>query len=407
MGQKVTAAALAKLEPGERLADVNSLYWRANRDGSCTAWQRLRRAGKVADVRALVVSGKPTARDITAARLEGARLKTEALEAADQPTTTAPAPATDLGPDATFGEVWADLLRAIAVGGGWSERNTKVNVLRIKRHIEPSVIWDMPIKAIQARTLSEILSPIAVDAPDQAKKLRQLISKTIVHAAGLSLVTASPVPLAASMMRNVSKAKAKKHHPALLKIEPLRELVRSIASMNGAAAVRNALLMQAHTTQRSSEVTNARWSEFDLESSTWTIPRSRMKVKTENRPDQVLVLPAPLVKWIRNLPKSESGLLFPGIGDKELSENTLNQAMRRQLDMAGKHVPHGFRSSLKTLASKATDETGRPMFSPFWVEAVLDHLPEDAIEAAYRRDGDIEGAARVLSWWCNELGVLS
>jgi hypothetical protein len=47
------------------------------------------------------------------------------------------------------------------------------------------------------------------------------------------------------------------------------------------------------------------------------------------------------------------------------------------------------------------------MFSPFWVEAVLDHLPEDAIEAAYRRDGDIEGAARVLSWWCNELGVLS
>jgi integrase len=312
-----------------------------------------------------------------------------------------------MGPEATFGQVWADLLEVIASNGKWSERNTKVNVLRMRKHIEPSQLWEKPIRDIGPRHLHDVLAPIAKEAPDQAKKLRQLISKAITHAAANAIITASPVPLAASMMRNTMKAAAKKHHPALLEIEPLRQLVKAIMGMNGHASVRGALLLQAHVPQRASEVTNATWAEFDLDAGTWCIPRTRMKVKTEGRPDQVLMLPPPVAKWLRTLPRSESGLVFPGVGDRPMSENTLNQAMRRQLGMADKHTPHGWRSSLKTLASNAADTDGRPMFAPAWIEHVLDHLPGDAVEAAYMRQGDAKGAARVLAWWCDELGVLS
>lgn len=74
----------------------------------------------------------------------------------------------------------------------------------------------------------------------------------------------------------------------------------------------------------------------------------------------------------------------------------------QRLGFRGVAVPHGWRSSLKTLADDAADIDERPLFAPSWVEGVLDHAPP-GIEKHYQRGKTEQGMTRVLSWWAQQL----
>ncbi len=399
---RTTIKDLAELKPGERATDENGIYWRKNKDGGCTAYVRFRRTGKLVDVRLCGISDTPRKVDLDRAHnmAEGAKVAAE----------TVPDDKKQLAAGATFGEVWTSLLEAVERGGVWSERNTHVNKLRIEKHLKPTELWTTPIVDITTHDLFDLLAPMYAATPDQERKIRGLLNKTWTHAIGLKLVASNPVDSVRALVANTSKAKQKRHFPSLTDIGELRKLAKRIVNMNGSASIRNAMLLQAHTCQRSNEIALTRWVEFDLVEGTWTIPRSRMKIsEPESRGPHVLYLPPKLVSWLKTLPRAgEYTFAHPGNEDASVPINpgSMDKAMRSALGMSGKHVPHGWRASLRTRARDAADEDGRPLFNMEWVEAVLDHLPEKSIEAAYTRAPAVVGGGRVLAWWCDQLEVL-
>jgi integrase len=78
------------------------------------------------------------------------------------------------------------------------------------------------------------------------------------------------------------------------------------------------------TAFRPSELRQAPWSEFDLDSAIWTIPKERMKAR---RP-HVVPLPRQSVAILRQLEEitGEYPLVFPGQNSSDLpmSDKTIN-----------------------------------------------------------------------------------
>lgn len=110
----------------------------------------------------------------------------------------------------------------------------------------------------------------------------------------------------------------------------------------GSPSTRAALKLIALLYTRPGELRLALWEEFDLERAIWTIPASRTKMRREHQKP----LP-PLAIDILTALKAETGSNYrafpsPIARDKPISENTLNQALRRMGFDKHEHTSHGF-----------------------------------------------------------------
>ena len=406
----LTVAALAALSPGEKLSAGRALYVRCNADRTVSATLRIKRAGRQIDLKSGVYKApfnKPLIariwRDADALR-ENADAHIE--KKAERPTANAEGAAVNKG--STLGEVWSAYLVEVERNGRWTERNMKANKDRANAHFADWSAWDRPASELTAEDIKNLIAPLRAKTPAQAKKLCGLLRLALTFAKGRKIATSALLVDEALEELKVTAGKAPKgrHHHALLDIAELRTLYKSIDTLSGAVAVRAALKLQALTCVRTGEVIAAEWSEFDLDARepTWTIPRARMKIKDTQRPAHVIHLPDAAVQLLRSL-KGKDGFVFPGrAGYRDhVSDNTISQAMRRDLGMDGRMVPHGWRSALKTLATRAVGEDGRPSFAPSWIETVLDHQSSDNVEQAYNRGQHFAEAGRVLAWWSNTL----
>jgi hypothetical protein len=165
----------------------------------------------------------------------------------------------------------------------------------------------------------------------------------------------------------------------------------------GAPATRAALKLMALLYTRPGELRLALWDEFDLEKATWTLPASRTKMRREH----VKPLPAMAVEILRQL-QYETGSnyrVFPSAiaRDKPISENTLNQALRRKVFEKDQHTSHGFRAS----ASSLLNESG--LWNEDAIEAELAHVGVEVLRAPYLRYVDdfalFHNDRRVLADW--------
>ena len=393
-----TVEAIKALGAGEKLAMGRSVYCRRNRGGGYSFILR-RKINEKSKDDVVYSADVITKAEINAAISAAEKKRSEKVE----PKASAKPQAAAQEPN-TLGEVWADFLAGVE----WSERNEATNVNRVRKYLERSELWNRPIASITSRECSDLLAPIRNATPMQYRKIVGLMNQIFVQGVGLGLMESSPMALAQKLLANRGKISAGKHHPALMDWQALRDLVKQLLNSRGEPSVRNALFLQCLTAQRTSEVMGAQWSEFNLDAEvpTWKIPRSRMKITDDRRDDHVLHLSHQCVAWLRSLPKNESTLVFPsnrGDGTAMLSSEALSKHMRETLGMRDKHVPHSWRASLKTLATRATKEDGSPRFTREWVESVLDHISADQIEAAYQRGGHAAEGGRVLQWWSDQL----
>lgn len=118
--------------------------------------------------------------------------------------------------------------------------------------------------------------------------------------------------------------------------------------------------------------------------------------------DQVLHLTKSVTRELKRLPVIDGCVFKPRFGDSpHISVESLPTAFWK-IGYKGVAVPHGWRSSLKTMAEDSFDEDERPLFAPSWVEAVLDHAPP-GISSHYQRGKAERGMKRVLWWWSDLL----
>lgn len=186
-------------------------------------------------------------------------------------------------------------------------------------------------------------------------------------------------------------------HMARVGASELPALLRAIEVYRGSVVTRLATKLMALTFVRTSELIEARWSEFDIEGRRWNIPAERMKMGDPH----IVPLSTQALEVIELLgllsPEEAHGIhkpcpyVFPGRDGGTMSNNTILFALRR-MGFGGRMTGHGFRG----LASTLLHEQGWPHEH---IELQLAHAPRNAVSAAYNFALYLEPRRTMMQAW--------
>lgn len=258
---------------------------------------------------------------------------------------------------------------------------------------------DRPITAISAADILASLRKVESKGNyETAKRLRSTIGQVFRYAISTARAENDPT----YGLRGALIAPKVSHMAALTDRKTFGELIRAIWTYEGGSPpTRAALKLMALLYTRPGELRLANWEEFDLESAIWTIPAERTKMRREHK-KPLSQLALDILQGLR----AETGSnyrVFPSslARDKPLSENTLNQALRRMGFDKDEHTSHGFRAS----ASSLLNESG--LWNASAIEAELGHIGADEVRRAYHRALYWDERVRMADWWAGEILVQS
>lgn len=399
----LTLGALNKLQPGAKIQDQGGLYWRRNQNNSLTAVQRIAIQGKDKDIRVDLYPGTISRDELEVTRLKAFQVK----KSSKNLTFSSPNHSNIYYPDMKLSEAWELLLKSIknTPSPVWSEKTIQASTGYMENHLAYSPIWTMKVKDLTFNNVYPVLSNIRSEGSvDIEKKTRSILNKVFINLRQSNAISHNFLSEIPSMYSSIDKGSKAKHQPAITDKNKVIQLYQSIEFSPGDYMVKIALQVQFLTSLRTGEVIGAKWEEIDFKKSTWTVPRSRMKMKEDREYDhEVHISPTleTLLKKLIKLRNPRSSFIFHSNKSEtgHISEDTLSKHMRETMGLRGKHVPHGCRSSIRTLASNAIGEDGRPLFNREWIEACLDHAEKDKTDQAYKRKPPYDGAKKVWTWF--------
>jgi integrase len=284
----------------------------------------------------------------------------------------------------TFGAVALDYIDAHE--SGWKNpkhrqqwRNT------LATYAKP--IWDKSVADVGVNDIIQILRPIWAVKPETANRVRGRIERVLDAAKVLGLRAGeNPAVWRGNLAFLLAKRKKgpKQHHSAMPFAEVPR-FMKKLAVRLGLAA--RALELTILTAARTSEVLQARWSEFDLDRGLWVIPGERMKAGKEHR----VPLSEPAATLLRSL-QTQGDFVFPGLKlGKPLSNMAMEMVLRRM--KIEDCTVHGFRSTFRDWCGEATQ------FPREIAEHALAHAVGNEVERAYRRGDALEKRRELMSAW--------
>ncbi|MBS7560201.1 tyrosine-type recombinase/integrase [Pseudomonas sp. RC4D1] len=197
-----------------------------------------------------------------------------------------------------------------------------------------------------------------------------------------------------------------------LRMHQLPALLAAIQGYGGANQTRLGLQLLLLTGVRTGELRLATPDQFDLENRLWVIPpeivkqlQSEMRKsgrQAANIPPYIVPLSVQALEIVHQLlsnvvPAQRYLLAHYSDLSKRISENTLNNALRR-MGYADRLTGHGMRATIST----ALNEIGYPKV---WVEAQLSHADKDQVSAAYNHAEYIEQRRTMMQDWANRLDL--
>jgi integrase len=191
-----------------------------------------------------------------------------------------------------------------------------------------------------------------------------------------------------------------KHRAAITKPMEAGALLRTIDGYDGNYLTKVALQLLPHIFVRPGELRFAEWGEFDLEKSVWSIPDYKTKMR---RPHQVpLSTQALSILGKIEHDASLSPFLFPSLrsGDRPMSDNTLNAALRRLGYGKDEMTAHGFRAMAATLLN----EMG--IWNADAIERQLGHADNNGVRRAYARGEYWDERIKMMQHWSDYLDQL-
>jgi integrase len=223
---------------------------------------------------------------------------------------------------------------------------------------------------------------------------------------------AGPDPTAGGFGKSLAPARAK-NRAAITEPRAVGKLMCIVDDTLGleylGANVRNALRLIARTFVRPGELANAEWSEFDLDgehhkgAATWVIPLHRMKIKDDNRTDHIVPLSTQAVEILRaqfELTGHSKYVFTNGRTDaRPMSDGAMSAALCR-LTYAGEHMPHGFRTTAKTLIQDVLKVESE------LVERQLAHKVGSGTASAYDKSQRLDERRQMMQAYNNLLDQL-
>ncbi len=249
-----------------------------------------------------------------------------------------------------------------------------------------------PVNQVTSADVLQALSPIWLQKPETARRLRQRIKVVFDWAKAMGLYAGdNPVD---GVAKALPKQKSVENHHAAVPYGQVRETISAINSGDSEASVKLAFEFLILTASRTSEVLNAEWSEVDFANEVWTIPANRMKANREHRVPlsrRALEILAQV-----SLLKGSSVFVFPSRNGEALSNMALLMTLRR---LGVDATVHGFRSSFRDWAAEQTN------FAREVCERALAHTIKNKAEAAYQRGDLIDKRRKLMDAWARYVGA--
>jgi integrase len=199
-----------------------------------------------------------------------------------------------------------------------------------------------------------------------------------------------------------------KHMAALLEPQKVGELMRAIHDYNGQTMTRVALGLSALLFQRPGNIRQMEWAWVDVDTAMLTIPSQDMKrrkhQKVNGRPHFV-PLAQQALDFLQELrPLTGHGrYVFPSLltGERPMSDNTVNMALRRMGFAKDEMSAHGFRATARTLMIERM-----PGIAADVIEAQLAHEKSGPLGSAYDRAEFMEQRRKMMAEWADYLDKL-
>lgn len=291
----------------------------------------------------------------------------------------------------------AKLNTVAAFGAEWLEEQVKgksdsyVTTMRrlMQKDVYP-VLGSMPLADVKPIDILELCDRIkSRGAPKMALLTRNVLRRMYDFAIARQLAETNPA--AALVARFIATEESRTR---VLSPTEIGQVLRGIYASDIRRSLKLALNLLFITMVRKAELTEASWSEFDLESAVWDIPAERMK---KDKPHRVYLSrqAVAMLKELRTF-AGEPAYLFPstrGYEDRPISKSTLNQAVRA-LSLDVQHfVLHDFRRT----ASTHLHEMGH---SSDAIELALAHKIQ-GIKGVYNRAEYADQRRVILQAWAD------
>lgn len=249
------------------------------------------------------------------------------------------------------------------------------------------VFGETRVDRVETADVMRALTPIWLIKAETARRVRQRISTVMDWAKAAGFRSGdNPVD---GVAKGLPRQNGKKAHFDAIPYAKVPGFIQSLQTVATSEISRLAFEFLILTAGRTNEVIGAKWSEFDLHHTVWTIPAERMKADREHRvplSDRALQI----VTLAQAISTSDL-LVFPGrSAHKQMSNMVFLMILRR---MKADFTAHGFRSAFRDWASETTN------FPREVCEMALAHSIKDKTEAAYRRGDLFEKRRQLMYSW--------
>lgn len=288
--------------------------------------------------------------------------------------------------------------------GSWSPLYGKRWLERMEKDLFP-FLGNKAISEIKAPDLLSALTRIEKrGANETAHTLRQTAGQVFRYGIQTGRCERDPT----ADLHGALKPIVVRHMAAVLEPAKAGELMRAIDAYTGSPLTKAALWLSALLFQRPANIRAMEWAWIDFDHMMLTIPavsmKRRLHQKLNGRPHFV-PLPPKAVEVLREIqPLSGRGrYVFPSLltGERPMSENTVNTALRRMGFTSDEMTAHGFRAMARTLMVERL-----PGIDPNVIEAQLAHMKSGPLGAAYDRAEYMDQRSNLMNEWAAYLDKL-
>lgn len=287
----------------------------------------------------------------------------------------------------------------------WSEAHARRWLERLAKDVFPY----LGSRALAEITAADLLTTLR---RVEARGVRETVH-SIAQACGqvfrYGIVTGRAERNPAADLRGALRPVLVKNMAAVTEPIAAGELMLAMDDYEGGVLTRAALLLSALLFQRPGNVRAMQWSalQLDGDAPTWAIPAEEMKrsrYEKQNGRPHLVPLARQAVAILNELrPLTGHGrYVFPSMlgGDRSMSDNTVNTALRRLGYDKDTATAHGFRAMARTLMVEKLNA------NPEVIEAQLAHGKSGPLGAAYDRTEFMEQRRAMMSQWADYLDQL-